>query len=486
VTVPRVAIAAALFTVLAMFSVCAFVLHQARLDALARADDASRNTLLVIERDISRNIELYDLSLQGVLEGLRRPLVMALPPNLMRGYLFDRAATAQYLDAIYVLDANGNPVIDSRSDHPVHVNLADRDYFTVHRDHPEIGLYIGRPYYSKVRNGDPSIALTRRIDNPDGSFGGVVLLAVRLEYFQHLFSGLSLGARGSMALIREDGTLIMRMPYNATMIGRDLRGTGPYTKISHLPDATFVDIASIDGIRCHYYVKHIAGLPLIIEVAAADMDIYAGWRRRAESISAAMGLFGAAFIALSVLFVRTLTRNAKAEAELMMLARTDSLTGLHNRRTLDETLEREWRRAKRSGRPLSILFVDLDHFKRYNDRYGHQAGDDALATVATCIAQHARRPADSAARYGGEEFVVVLPETSSVSAASIAETIRRALGSLNMGPRAGERRLTVSIGVATWQTKSGNTVADVIKAADQALYDAKAAGRNRVFGITLA
>jgi diguanylate cyclase (GGDEF)-like protein len=98
----------------------------------------------------------------------------------------------------------------------------------------------------------------------------------------------------------------------------------------------------------------------------------------------------------------------RAESELQLLARTDGLTGLNNRRSLGEILEHEWRRAKRSQSVLSLLFVDIDRFKAYNDTYGHQAGDDTLAAVARCIADNIRRPADSAARYGGEEFIVVL------------------------------------------------------------------------------
>ena len=482
----RIVLVGALIGVLAMFSICAIELYASRTDALERSADASRNTLLLAERDISRNIELYDLSLRAVLAGLKRPDVMALPENLKHGYLFDTSTTAEYLGAVYVLDAAGNVVMDSKSLNSKPANFADRDYFKVHRDSPNVGLYISEPFRSRVRNGDPSIGLTRRINNPDGSFGGIVLLAVRLEYFRQLLSGLELGAHGSMALIRANGTLIMRVPYRTDLFGRDLRNTGPYSQMVKRPAGSFSAVASIDGIRRFYQFKHLRGLPLIIETASAQTDVYADWRRRALSIAAATAGLGAAFIGLSLLFARALSRKTRAESELMMLARTDSLTGLYNRRTLDEALEREWRFAKRSGRPLSILFVDIDHFKRYNDRHGHQAGDDALAAVAACLADHIRRPADTAARYGGEEFVIALPETDRAGAIALAETIRHAISSLAFQPQPDDRKITVSIGVATWETKSMNTIAAVIKAADDALYSAKAAGRNRVFGIALA
>lgn len=147
-------------------------------------------------------------------------------------------------------------------------------------------------------------------------------------------------------------------------------------------------------------------------VAEAHVDIYAAWKRRALIIASLMAALALGFIALSFAFGAQLRRRMRAESELAMLARTDGLTGLNNRRTLGEILDQEWRRAKRTRSVLSLLFVDIDRFKMYNDTYGHQAGDDALAAVAKCIGDNIRRPTDSAARYGGEEFVVVLPDTS--------------------------------------------------------------------------
>jgi hypothetical protein len=163
-------IGGALVIAFAMLTVCAVLLYDGRQDALQHARDASRNTLLVIERDILRNVELYDLSLQAVVDGVGQPEVMALPARLRDALLFDRAATAKDLGSMLVLDAAGNVLIDSRSEVPSHVNLADRRYFTVHRDNPAAGLYVSAPLVSRIRKGDPIIVLSRRIDNPDGSF----------------------------------------------------------------------------------------------------------------------------------------------------------------------------------------------------------------------------------------------------------------------------------------------------------------------------
>lgn len=216
-------------------------------------------------------------------------------------------------------------------------------------------------------------------------------------------------------------------------------------------------------------------------VAEAEQDIYAAWHRRALTIGALVATFGAAFIALSVLLGAQLRRRMRAESELILLARTDGLTGLNNRRSFGEVLDREWRRARRVRSVFSLLFVDVDRFKAYNDTYGHQAGDDALAAVARCIGENIRRPADVAARYGGEEFVVLLPDTAENGAAQIAERIRIAIDALGLEHVGSEfGRVTASIGLASWKPEQDVEPDAIIKAADEALYYAKATGRNKV------
>ncbi|MGF6775344.1 diguanylate cyclase [Paraburkholderia sp. GAS334] len=484
---PRMVIAGGVVTAFGMLGICAVLLYEGRQDALAHATESSRNTLLVIERDIARNVELYDLSLQAVVDNVRQPDVMSLPDQLRNELLFDRAATAKDLGSMLVLDRAGNVIIDSGSEIPRRGNFADRNYFTVHRDNPDVGLYLSPPYESRLRGGDPSIALSRRINNPDGSFAGVVVGAVRLEYFRRLLSGLQLGPHSTMALIHANGQLIMRAPYDPKIIGRDLNGTGPFERMIAQPEGQFVDQASIDGIRRVYTYKRLTGLPLIMEVAPAEADIYEAWKGRAARIAILMTVFGLTFIGLSVLLASSLAKKAQAELMLTMLSRTDSLTGLNNRRALDDLLAREWQRARRSKESLSILFVDVDYFKAYNDAYGHQAGDDALAAVARCISANIRRPGDSAARYGGEEFVIVLPDTSGPGALGVAETIRMKVAALGVEHATSQQgRLTVSIGVATWQGKKTDTVYHVIRAADEALYTAKASGRNTISATILA
>jgi diguanylate cyclase (GGDEF)-like protein len=160
----------------------------------------------------------------------------------------------------------------------------------------------------------------------------------------------------------------------------------------------------------------------------------------------------------------------------------DGLTGIANRRHFDVALDRELRRALRAGGELSLLLVDIDSFKAYNDHFGHQQGDACLTTVAQALASMLKRPADVAARYGGEEFAAILPDTSLEQARAHADAIREHVAGLGLehAPSAAHPRVTLSIGVASIDRERLNQPAALIEAADKALYAAKRGGRNRV------
>ncbi|HIK10666.1 MAG TPA: diguanylate cyclase [Oscillatoriaceae cyanobacterium M33_DOE_052] len=176
-----------------------------------------------------------------------------------------------------------------------------------------------------------------------------------------------------------------------------------------------------------------------------------------------------------------------ANRELELLATSDSLTGVANRRMFDEHLNREWRRMMREESWLSLILCDIDYFKRYNDNYGHQAGDACLQRVATAIRDAVRRPGDLVARYGGEEFAVILPNTNRTGALQVAEAIRMSVRDLGIPHCASgvAWMVTLSLGAATAFPSPNGEPEMLIAAADQALYEAKAKGRDRLAHSTL-
>lgn len=169
----------------------------------------------------------------------------------------------------------------------------------------------------------------------------------------------------------------------------------------------------------------------------------------------------------------------ESNLRLQELAATDPLTGLANRRTLMSTLEREFRRSQRNQAPLALLMADLDHFKQVNDRYGHQQGDQVLLALAELLRAHLR-PYDLAARFGGEEFCLLLPETPLADAVSIGERLRRAVAKQEFDGPLAPLRLTVSLGAAVFPGPRIGSGDDLLREADQALYQAKHGGRNRL------
>jgi diguanylate cyclase (GGDEF)-like protein/PAS domain S-box-containing protein len=188
----------------------------------------------------------------------------------------------------------------------------------------------------------------------------------------------------------------------------------------------------------------------------------------------------------TVVVMRDINDRKLLEEKLAALSKTDGLTGLANRRAFDEALELEWMRTLREGSQMSLLLLDIDRFKRFNDSYGHQCGDDCLRTVAAAVRDGVRRAIDVVARYGGEEIVAILPSTDLTGAVAIAESVRCAIEALGI-PHAGNSEaggiVTASIGVATALARHGATARmpeSLLMSADHALYKAKHEGRNRV------
>ncbi len=180
--------------------------------------------------------------------------------------------------------------------------------------------------------------------------------------------------------------------------------------------------------------------------------------------------------------VRELMDLREDNCRLETLSVCDGLTGISNRRNFDQYMERSWKNAIRTGRPLSLIMADIDCFKAYNDNYGHLQGDECLIRVARAITYSVKRPIDFAARYGGEEFAVILPDTDSEGAIVVAEDIRKCIEELSLKheySKAGDC-VTLSLGVATAIPKPADTIGSFINRADKALYNAKQGGRNKV------
>ena len=472
-------------TVTLILIIVAVLLIREHASTLQTAQRSTSNITQLINADVLRNVELYDLALHGLIEAAGKDL-SGLPADVRHQLQFDQSTAAPYKGEVLLLDAQGAVLADSSTLTPTRRNFANRDYFQVHQQNPEAGLFISRPFKIHCQCEQVwRIAFSRRVTGPDGEFAGVAVATMRLAYFDQLFSSLTIGNGNTINLLNNQGILLAQHPVlEQDMIDKDLSSLPNFKRMLKEGSGSFRAISAISGTPRLYTFTNVGRLPLIVVVALASDDVFAAWQRAAWLTAGATGVLCVGLLWLSWMLRLELRRRYRAEKVLSELAATDGLTGLANRRTLDQRLALEWERARRSTEPLSVLMIDVDHFKAFNDRHGHQGGDEALRSVAQVIGRQIRRPADLAARYGGEEFAVILPHTDANGARRIAEHIRQ--GIQHLPPVAGDSEpITVSIGLSTWDKRSSASLEELLLSADRALYEAKNSGRNRVVDAAL-
>jgi diguanylate cyclase (GGDEF)-like protein len=469
---------ATIFVVALCFcAICGKVLLDARSAAWEHAGQVANSLVTTLASDISRNIESYDLSLRGVVDNLAYSEVTTISPELRQLVLFDRSATAKHLQTIALLDERGIVRLDARTPFAKPVDRSDRSYFQFHKNSKHFQLHISEPVTTR-ETPTRLFVVSRRLSNPDGSFAGVVAGSVRLSYFQELFKGAALGPNGSISLTHTDGTQLARWPHQEELVGRNFKSGELHQRLAVARSGQFEAASVADGVSRLVVYSQVGELPLVIAVAQSSADIYAQWRGYAATIGLLILLLCMTSVALALYLAREMGRRNAAEASLAVLATTDGLTGLSNRRHFNEAIDREWRRAMRERTQLALVMCDADLFKGYNDRHGHQAGDQLLQAIGAAMNQSIKRGADIAARYGGDEFAILLPAASADGAAQIADQVSARLA--DMCDQLGITRSHLSIGVAAMMPMPGENQSSLMAAADQALYRAKELGRNRI------
>jgi len=449
--------------------------HQA-IDAHAH-DDADRLALMV-EREISRNVDLIDLSIQGVADDIEQPTVMSLPITLRNQTLFSRAAAARYIRCVSVFDAGGELIANSL-DSGEKLDPLFRNLFSAARQ--DVGsnqLLVGYPYLAN--DGITRlVTFSRIVRTTDGKFDGMVTATVDLNYFSEVLLDLHIGYRTVIQVSLRQGPELIRT------LEPESRVSAHTTLAQRLGEkfanglARAMDRNSTGGAMTAQ--RAVPGTPMVVTVSLSSTDVFADWMQRCTQVMLLCVVVSLIFAALSAYLAHTLQMRARSEAAVDRLATTDALTELHNRRAFDRTYKHELEQTNTTGSAISVLFVDIDNFKLYNDHYGHVAGDHALQAIAREIRNCAKRSSDFVCRYGGEEFVVVLPGDDQAAATALAEKMRQAIQQLAIPHEATDiGTLTGSIGVASFNGGGSHGSASLLENADRALYAAKQAGRNRV------
>jgi diguanylate cyclase (GGDEF)-like protein len=465
-----------------ILAVIAQMLVDGRKQAWEGATQETENVRRAIEGDVSSRLTLYGSLLDSAAAVLGGANSIAMSPDEIARLVESMVRDYEVAGNIVILDENGYSRADAARRSKSSDNFADRSYFSVHKNRSDVGLFISPPFQSRIRGGEWSIGLSRRINDSRGEFAGVAVAALRLDHFRSLFSRIKLGTGGTLALIGGDGIVVMRQPSADGFgdVGRDVSAGAAFKQISTGEDRSFIVTSSLDGVERLVSSGPVTGFSLYVTVAASTQTVLQDWWHQTLVIGGLTLPMCSAIVLLAMLLQRRLNELVLAHDALSVLASTDALTGLPNRREFDLVVHREWQRAMRSGHWLSLLIIDADNFKQVNDRMGHLEGDKVLRKLAHLIRGNLERGGDFAARYGGEEFAAVLSETDATGAETVAEKIRSAVATWDAEEkRHGRVGVTVSIGMASLQPTQATRVDQLLAAADAALYAAKRRGKNR-------
>ncbi|MBV4367723.1 GGDEF domain-containing protein [Erwinia phyllosphaerae] len=466
-----------------------------------RIVNETQNDAHNLSQSLSRQSEDTILPVELTLQDLRdRITLVGLDPErqaYLRTLLMERKASLPQLHGLFVYDSQGNWVLTSEGMFDQRRNNADRAYFKYHQQHSDLDLHIDEVIRSRS-TGDLIIPLSMRLNNRDGSFRGVLLATLRLDYFRQTFGYYNLGERGLLALMTHTGNILYVRPFANELVNRNISDSPLFKhllKTSTSGTATYK--AAVDGLERVFGYASLKRYPLVVAVGYDKQQLVQAWLTELVAYLTLCALLLAVIAALGWLLMRNIGHTIRDQEELAMardrlaimnrtlqtLALVDSLTGLANRRQFDLYLDRSLERANNLRAPLALLMIDVDSFKRFNDTYGHLAGDECLKYVGNALQSVDHHADDLIARYGGEEFAVILCDCEAETALRLAHAVREAVAALQIPHRNSEneaRVVTISVGVHVIQRSQKEDRQTLISQADKALYQAKTGGRNRV------
>lgn len=379
-------------------------------------------------------------------------------------------------------DAKGALYAQSGGLTPLPLNLADRYYFRSLKEYPTQRMSIGDLVTTRTTNKS-AFHLSMPLHDKDGKFAGVIAQQILEEDLSNDLVAMMDHGQGSVYTFAKNHNVTFVFPYSETNNPRHLPDVN---RLLALIDAqkqargSFVIQGDKINLPGTIYVGY-AWSPILGTYTVAIINETQLFKTFIKASQFTIGYGALALIIVAILFAHLYQQTKKLDASRFASSH-DALTGLNNRRCLDENFDKLWRESMRNKQPISVLFMDIDHFKQFNDKYGHEAGDSVLKAVASAISRTLKRPLDFTCRWGGEEFVAVLADTAVPGAQIIAERIMEAVHSISLvEANQALDEVTISIGIASLTVNPENQYDDLIGMADQAMMAAKAAGRNCLF-----
>lgn len=490
----------------------AWSVFKARGVQLDTATESTSNLTRSLAAQVGSALDLTDIILSELVERVQRQHAEAgadvdagasVRASGLAEHLVERVRRTALLSSLAVYDAGGKLAASSART-PGEAPGADAQ-LEFHRGATGAALLVGAPLREPV-SGDWLLPLSRRLFNPDGSFGGIALATIRLSQFRQFYNDSELGQHGAIMVALDTGPLLMSRSANDSAIGKDMRASPAFARWRAAASAGSTGSGSAGAAAATaappatvpdtlYSYRHVGSYPILVAASRSVDDILSSWWESAYLSTAGVSLLLLIQLWLGVRLYGQIALRDRLETERRSLqkllvkksrslrhqALKDGLTGIPNRRQFDTRLVREFNRAADAGTPLALVLLDVDFFKKYNDQYGHPAGDECLKAVANCVYGGRRRTHDLAARTGGEEFAILLPNTGLRGAIAVAESIRKSVAAHQFTHVPGRpHSVTVSCGVHAVIPAEGMSAGELMAAADKALYLAKSSGRNRV------
>ncbi len=373
---------------------------------------SSQNDARNLSQSLSRQAEDTFLQVDLTLQDLRdRISLIGLRHErtpYLRDLLSNRKASLPQLHGLFIYNSEGNWLVTSDGNVPQRANNSDREYFRYHQQNLDGNVHIGKVIRSRS-TGDLVIPVSMRLNNLDGSFRGVLLATVRLNFFKQVYGYYNMGDRDVLALMQADGNILYVRPFADNTINRNISGSPLFTRLlKSAPNGTALYKSALDGIERVLGYSSLKRYPLVVAVGYDKKALLQEWFSALSVYIALSAILLLVISLLGLLVLRHISLNLRNQLELTQvrdqltamnrtlqtLALVDSLTGLANRRHFDLYLQRNVERSHKLRTPLSLLMIDVDSFKAFNDTYGHLAGDDCLKQIAHTLSRLPHRPED--------------------------------------------------------------------------------------------
>lgn len=470
-------------------------LHRDHRITVTAAESETRKMAAALKEHAARAVGEADRVLQAAMGELDRSGVPLNWDNrvALESILHRYMLELPQISKMTVIDGKGMVLAVSGVQIPESVDVTDTGYYKYHEARHDGSLFMTATYKSRV-NDRQVFAITRSLLNADGSLKAIVLCSMRADYFGEFYRTLGASKSARVMLISDTGSVLVGSPGNIDLARRDLSMGQNFARFKDANEGTFRTSASlVDGTARIASYAHVPNYPLVVTVGLLEDEVLLPWRERrlqtiivgAASILVMLALIGLLWRQLTELIAAQATLQdqndtlRKLNEELEQQAIADALTGLHNRRYFNGVFQREIMRARRTGTLLAFCIGDMDHFKKFNDRYGHPKGDLALQRVAQILRESLQRATDYAFRLGGEEFALLYSVQSAEEAWQIVEVTRHRIEQLDLAHEENEGGVaTMSFGLVCVLPGAEIESETLYSLADSALYKAKAAGRN--------